>query len=688
MAITHSSGALPAWVATQRKAFMRWANTYLESGDIPPLQNLAPDLSNGVRLIQLLEIIGGESLGRYYKNPKLLVQKAENVNTALDFIRHRGVMVYNIGAEDIIDENLKLVLGLLWVLILRFTISDINEEGVSAREGLLLWCQRKTAGYEGVEITNFSTSWTDGMAFCALLDRHRPDLIDFYDLDPADHRGNTELAFKIASEKIGIPQLLDVEDICDVAQPDERSVMTYVAYWFHAFSALDRIETAGRRLEKFVDVTASAIEMQHAYEERMKALLAAIRTKQESWSKSEFTGTYVDAKAQRTAFVQYKRTTKRQWINEKSELSSLLGNIRTKLATYGLKEYEPPEGLKIADMEAAWRSLIKSEAEHAKKINNQLSEIKEKLRIQFAETANEFALCLETVSLNISELDGELEKQLVGITHLSDQLNPLDGMLEELRQLDEKCTEANVEENDYTVYSYDELEYELGLAKQSVVKKLAFIDNQIVARSMTNLTPIQLEEFESAFRFFDKSQRNCLIESEFSGALASLGLVYSEEEMHDVFQIASGGALSNEEDELDDDRTAIGSKTKGKNTSGSLSDSSATAYSHSRNASSGSSEEPSVSFEQFIKFMVEVTEDQQNSEQVFQSFVDIANGKPYVTELDLQNSLVPDSMIEVLVNSMPEDTENEGGYDYVEYMRNLTGITLDIPVPEDEETEA
>lgn len=708
---------------------MRWANTYLETQDIAPLVNLAPDLSNGVRLIQLLEIIGGESLGRYYRNPKLLVQKAENVNTALDFIKHRGVIVYNIGAEDIIDANLKLVLGLLWVLILRFTISDINEEGLSAKEGLLLWCQRKVAGYEGVEIRDFSTSWSDGLAFCALLDRHRPDLMDFYELDPSDHRGNTALAFEISSEQIGIPQLLDVEDICDVTKPDERSVMTYVAYWFHAFSALDKIETAGRRLEKFVDVTASAIEMQHTFEERMRALLTAIQTKQDFWETSEFTGSYADAKLQRTNFGGYKRTTKRAWITEKSELTSLLGNIRTKLATYGLQEYEPPQGLRLVDLEAAWRSLIQSEAKRARSINNQLREIKELLRTEFAGTANDFASSLDTVSLRISELDGELERQLLGITDLSDQLKPLDGLLNDLKQLEDKCVEANVEENDYTVYSYDELEYELGLAKQSVVKKLAFIENQIVARSMTNLTPIQLEEFESVFRFFDKGQANCLVESEFSGALASLGLVYSEEEMHDVFQIASGSSDMldhNNESSNDkikntiknttndkassahtlastsfaDDTSTLTNNSNHHNTEGSRnSQSSGSTYhssskapshtTHSRNASMASTaayvDEPSVSFEQFIKFMVEVTEDQHTSDQVFQSFVDIANGKPYVTELDLQNSLVPDTMIEQLVTSMPADEDNEGGYNYVDYMRKLTGMKLEVPKPPTEE---
>lgn len=618
-----SGELLPGWVATQHKAFMRWANTYFDSHGIQQIENLQTDLASGVRLIQLLEIIGNDSLGKYNANPRLRIQKVENVNTALEFIKHRGILLHNIGAEDIIDGNLKLILGLLWILILRFTISEINEEGLSAKEGLLLWCQRKTAGYEGVEIRDFSSSWKDGLAFSALVDRHRPDLLNYDELDRNDPRGNLKTAFELAEQEIGIPKLLDVEDVCDAAVPDERSIMTYLSYWFHAFSAMDKIETAGRRLEKFVEVTGSALRMQHGYEDRMRALLAAIKSIEDEWTKATFDGTYADAKAQASAFSQYKRTRKREWITEKAELATLLGNIRTKLATYGLQEYTPPAGLTLSDLENAWRGLMQAEGTRSVAINNNMRNIKEELRKNFAKSANELSLALHTVQLKISDLDGELEKQLEGITQLSDKLKPLESVLGELKVLDAKCEEANVEENDYTIYSCHELEYELEMAKQSVVKKLAFIENQIVARSMTNLTPIQLEEFESVFRYFDKGQRNALQETEFSGALASLGLVYGDDEMHEVFVVASEG-------------TGL------------------------------------VSFQQFIKFMVEVTEDQQTAEQIFQSFVDVADGKPYVTEIDLENSLLPDHMIDQLKDSMPPHPSGEG-FDYVQYMTSLTG---------------
>ena len=83
----------------------------------------------------------------------------------------------NIGAEDIVDGNRKIILGLIWTLILRFTISDINEEGMTAKEGLLLWCQRKTACYEEVEVRDFSTSWNDGLALYVMLFAARPQLL-------------------------------------------------------------------------------------------------------------------------------------------------------------------------------------------------------------------------------------------------------------------------------------------------------------------------------------------------------------------------------------------------------------------------------------------------------------------------------------------------------------------------------
>lgn len=238
-------------------------------------------------------------------------------------------------------------------------------------------------------------------------------------------------------------------------------------------------------------------------------------------------------------------------------------------------------------------------------------------------------MALNTMQLAISGLDGDVEDQLHHVRKLSDNLAPLDRYLETIAAVDAKCAEANIEENDFTTYTYDELSYELSLVKSSVQKKLSFLENQMVARNMTNLTPIQLEEFESVFRHFDRDDTNSLQELEFSAALASLGLVFSEDEMHDYFVETSNGR-------------------------------------------------DYVTFEQFIRFMVDVTEDQNTAEQVFQSFREVADGKPYVTEMDLRHSLVPDEVIDQLVEMMPPhkgpDMSGDRGqpqYDYISFMEKL-----------------
>lgn len=81
------------------------------------------------------------------------------MNKALDFIEAKGVKLVSIGAEEIVDGNLKMTLGMIWTIILRFAIQDISVEEMTAKEGLLLWCQRKTAPYKNVNVQNFHLSF-------------------------------------------------------------------------------------------------------------------------------------------------------------------------------------------------------------------------------------------------------------------------------------------------------------------------------------------------------------------------------------------------------------------------------------------------------------------------------------------------------------------------------------------------
>ncbi|KAJ3121335.1 hypothetical protein HK098_003775 [Nowakowskiella sp. JEL0407] len=592
------------WETMQKKTFTNWINNKLKLKEYSPIVELNEELSSGEKLIQLLEIIGDESLGRYNKSPRLRIQKVENINTALAFIKRRGVNLTNIGAEDIVDSNPKLILG---------------EEGLTAKEGLLLWCQRRTTPYAAdFQIKEFTFSWQSGLALCGLIHRHRPDLIDYWNLDKSKKHENTQLAFDVAEQYLGIPKLFGVEDLVDVAKPDERSVMTYIAQYFHAFSVLGKVDAAGRRVGQFGQVMNQIYELQNDYERRVLALMDGTSAVQNEWSKSTFAG-YPDAKRQLVAFETYKNTVKRGWVAEKRDLDSLLSNIQTKLHTYKLAPYVPPAGLTPQDLGNSWNALIKSEAARKKAITAYIGEIKQVLRQKYADAANGFQVELNKISASLASLDGELEGQLQTVQSLIMQLEPLKSSLKNIEQLNEECIEASIEDNEYTIYSVEDLSFDYGILAQTLAKKSTFIQNQMVARGVSNLTPQQLEEYTETFRHFDKDHFNRLEKEQFKAAMAALGTGYSDEEFEEIFPKVSKGTAN-------------------------------------------------VTFEMFIEHMKSIEEDRTTPEQLVESFRALAQDKPYITDKDMLAGQLPPDVIEYYKKVIPR---GEDGFDYKSYINEV-----------------
>ncbi|XP_055525380.1 titin-like isoform X3 [Wyeomyia smithii] len=121
----------------------------------------------------------------------------------------------------------------------QFTDPSLNRRAATVKDQLLQWCQMKTREYENVKIENFSTSWSDGMAFCALIHHFLPDAFDFTKLTPQQRRHNFTLAFRVADEKAGIAPLLDVEDMVVMRKPDWKCVFTYVQSIYRRFKNED-----------------------------------------------------------------------------------------------------------------------------------------------------------------------------------------------------------------------------------------------------------------------------------------------------------------------------------------------------------------------------------------------------------------------------------------------------------------
>ncbi|XP_022178558.1 cytospin-A-like isoform X3 [Myzus persicae] len=116
----------------------------------------------------------------------------------------------------------------------RDPLQALVKNGGSKRNALLKWCQNRTIGYPNIDITNFSSSWNDGLALCALLHTYLPDQIPYSELTTAETRRNFTVAFE-AAESIGIPTTLNINDMISQERPDWNLVMTYVTAIYKQF---------------------------------------------------------------------------------------------------------------------------------------------------------------------------------------------------------------------------------------------------------------------------------------------------------------------------------------------------------------------------------------------------------------------------------------------------------------------
>lgn len=113
----------------------------------------------------------------------------------------------------------------------------------SIKQMLLDWCRSKTRSYENVDIQNFSSSWSDGMAFCALVHNFFPEAFDYSSLSPSNRRQNFETAFSTAERLADCPQLLDVEDMVRMREPDWKCVYTYLQEFYRGLVQKGLVKT-------------------------------------------------------------------------------------------------------------------------------------------------------------------------------------------------------------------------------------------------------------------------------------------------------------------------------------------------------------------------------------------------------------------------------------------------------------
>ncbi|XP_051876594.1 nesprin-2-like [Pristis pectinata] len=244
----------------QKRTFTNWVNAQLAKHKTPSVvQDLYQDLRDGHQLLDLLEVLSGQQLD-HERNRTHPIHWRSNVGTALKFLRTNSVKLVNINVPDIVEGKSTIILGLLWSIISHFQVEKLamglereSGQGVpsppvtssptgtpppkrgrfhsvwkrSAKQALLNWAQEKTRGLP-VTIQDLSGSWRNGLAFAAVINALQPGLLDPAEFQHKSDIENLETVFWTAERKLGIPRLLEAQDLA-VQKPDEKSIITYLS---------------------------------------------------------------------------------------------------------------------------------------------------------------------------------------------------------------------------------------------------------------------------------------------------------------------------------------------------------------------------------------------------------------------------------------------------------------------------
>ncbi|XP_067390079.1 microtubule-actin cross-linking factor 1 isoform X13 [Emydura macquarii macquarii] len=412
----------------QKKTFTKWVNKHLMKVR-KHINDLYEDLRDGHNLISLLEVLSGVKLQKEPSGQKTLrlakapswrrtssdeheededgdaprekgrmrFHRLQNVQIALDFLKQRQVKLVNIRNDDITDGNPKLTLGLIWTIILHFQISDIYISGesgdMSAKEKLLLWTQKVTAGYVGVKCTNFSSCWSDGKMFNALIHRYRPDLVDMERVQIQSNRDNLEQAFEVA-ERLGVTRLLDAEDV-DVPSPDEKSVITYVSSIYDAFP---KVPEGGEGISA-IEVDSRWLE----YQTRVDSLIPWIKQHTILMSNTAFPQNPVELKALYNQYIHFKETEIPAKEQEKGRIEELYKLLEVWIEFGRIKL---PQGYHPNDVEEEWGKLIIEMLEREKSLRPAVERLE--LLLQIANKIQNGALsCEEKLTLARNTLQAD-----------------------------------------------------------------------------------------------------------------------------------------------------------------------------------------------------------------------------------------------------------------------------------------
>ena len=226
------------WKRIQQNTFTRWTNQHLKKANMT-ITDLETEFSDGLKLIALIEVLSHKEMPTYNKKPKIRMMKLENVSIALEFLDKEGVVLLSIDSSHIVDCKLKLILGMIWTLILHYSISipmsrpgsEKDKQNKTPKQQLMDWVN---IHMPDLNVNNFTSDWKDGKTIGALVESTGPGLCpDWQDWDPNKPVQNATEAMDLAENWLDVPKLLTPEEMVN-PNIDEQSMMTYLSQFPNA----------------------------------------------------------------------------------------------------------------------------------------------------------------------------------------------------------------------------------------------------------------------------------------------------------------------------------------------------------------------------------------------------------------------------------------------------------------------
>jgi len=344
-----------AWIRAQKRTFSRWFTSQLKRKGYKAVTDVVEDLDTGIKIMELCNALYDTPIPKHSKNPKIRAQKLDNLVQAFKCLESSGISTINyslVGPHNLCNKDENLILGVVWGIILDYQIKGISVDELTAKEGLLLWCQQVTKDYDNVDVKNFSTSFKDGLAFNAIIHHFAPNLIDYSNMSCDDVENNINNALTVAEDNFDIPRLLEPEDLM-VDVPDEKAVMTYISEYYHKFSELEQNQAYTNRVRRFLELARSVEELREFYNNHSVPFVNWCAEKIEELNAP--TGdTTEEIRAALSKLLEWRSKEKAAKVATKYELLGKYHTLDALIQTNQFKSYTAPDGADTETIEKLW----------------------------------------------------------------------------------------------------------------------------------------------------------------------------------------------------------------------------------------------------------------------------------------------------------------------------------------------